>query len=115
MIMYLTSFTQFNILGDLLWRCHEPTEEIFLNSLNSIIWIHDLIISKKRNDCGRMKSYSIQLSIKGTEAHPLSQSHPLYSAPISLTYAVAQKKPIKGFLPTHLDSVSLAIFQMQSR
>lgn len=92
-----------------------PLKKFFFNSLISIIWILDLIISKERNDCGRMKSYSIQLSVKGTEAHPLSQSHPLYSAPIFLTYAIAKKKPIKGFSPTHLDSVSLAIFQMQSR
>lgn len=85
----------------------------FLNSLNSNIWILDLIIGKKRNDCGRMKLYSIRFSIKEDGAHPISQSHPLYFAPIFSSPIPKKKKSIKRFLTTHIVSVSLAIFQMQ--
>lgn len=72
----------------------------FFNSLNSNIWILDLIIGKKRNDCGRMKLYSIRFSIKEDEAHPISQSHPLYFAPI-FSSPIPKKKKIHKKILNH--------------
>lgn len=77
-----------------------PLKKFFFNSLNSNIWILDLIIGKKRNDCGRMKLYSIRFSIKEDEAHPISQSHPLYFAPI-FSSPIPKKKKIHKKILNH--------------
>lgn len=82
---------------DLHWSCHEPTEEWKKNYLKSKIWIFDLIIiSKKRNDCDRMKSYSVQFSIKGRRVHPLSQPHLFILPPFP---SHTPKKPWKDSYP----------------
>lgn len=74
----------------------------------------------KINGRSRIKYYSMHLlSIEGTEAHLLSQSHLITSSPqffSPLQWLAKQTKSHKKiFLPIHIDSMSLATFQMQSK